>query len=1066
MNNLKKTVAVVIALAMVLSMGVATSFAAFSDVPSTVNYAEAVNILSNLGVINGYEDGTFKPDNTITRAEVATIIVNVLNLPQTQGATVFSDVPADHWAAGYINTAYNQQVISGMGDGTFAPGANVTYEQVVRMIVSALQYNMAANQAGGYPTGYLSVAANNGITKGAAGTVGQPATRATVAKLVYNALEVPMLAPSEYGWTADNNRFAPDETKTLLSNLGVEVLEVVVSDTYLTKSDFDADDTTVKLTLNKSYSDDECDASNYLEKDNIQKKGTELTADFEEGGTAAASLLGYACVAYVGEDSDTGEDTIFAISAKGTRNTVTTVKGTSFVDDQATYADAENRVYYYSGGDKPKSLTPARAKDDNGLKDLNFEDYGANYDDTDADYAKIYVNYEFGGNDGELTPFTTSKQYHDFFEGNGGTARFIDNDSDGQFEYVIVSKYTSESVIESVEEEDGIWSFEVMDGESIDDYDEDDDDVLKLFIKGENYINVSEIAAGDTITTIDCAADGDKDIVLYYVSSNVVEGSPKSYSFYDDTIKINNVEYSVSPLAKGFTTADLRDVENATFYINADGLIAYYDATAASVSGEYAYVTYVANNNSGRPTDNYEVELVDSKGEVHTYGLNSKVKYYDGDKNKANSNIEKPADVASALNDLFGVDPDDYDSGDYSEDKIANRIIRYQLNGNKIKTIYVNTYEDFEMKSVQDRTYDAEDNTVGSATFGKNAVVFALNINGQYDKDNVLDTSNVGVGAVSKYFVDDNQYTVYYYGDPDDEESNCILVIDPETAIDKAQNVFVVSNVEVDEIDDEIALTVRGIQNGKSKSITIFDPNDTAVAEDFYNDDGSTTLVKGSILLIGEPEGEYTTDIEPLVLTAVDEDNDKNLAAVAPTLAADVNNTDKDGDNFIVQDIDEVNMGATEDAAKGRVVLENYGTGDKGYSARTSTAITVVDATRLRLSNVDVKSGGASDLHVTNTSRNQYSAFVFFRAYDVSSRFEDDATGFDLEEYKADVKDVVIYKFNADDLAPSSAPAEEASLESVDNEDEVLVDDEVEVVDDVETDVETDDNSDEVIDIL
>ena len=65
---------------MFASMGFVASAATYTDVAANASYADAVNLLSNLGIIKGYEDGTFRPDNTVTRAEAATMIVRMLAL--------------------------------------------------------------------------------------------------------------------------------------------------------------------------------------------------------------------------------------------------------------------------------------------------------------------------------------------------------------------------------------------------------------------------------------------------------------------------------------------------------------------------------------------------------------------------------------------------------------------------------------------------------------------------------------------------------------------------------------------------------------------------------------------------------------------------------------------------------------------------------------------------------------------------------------------------------------------------------------------------------------------------
>ena len=104
---MKKLLALVLALAMALGT---FSFAAAApeDVVGT-EFEEAVVRLVALGIIDGFPDGTYKPGEPVTRAQFAKIVVASLGVGEAaqyaQGATKFSDVPADHWASGYINVA-------------------------------------------------------------------------------------------------------------------------------------------------------------------------------------------------------------------------------------------------------------------------------------------------------------------------------------------------------------------------------------------------------------------------------------------------------------------------------------------------------------------------------------------------------------------------------------------------------------------------------------------------------------------------------------------------------------------------------------------------------------------------------------------------------------------------------------------------------------------------------------------------------------------------------------------------------------------------------------------------
>ena len=170
MRKMRKFISLAVVFCMVCSL-VLTGFAnAASDIEGT-EYEEAIAKLVALDTIKGYEDGTFKPENTITRAELATIITFVLGLQDAadlakDNPTKFSDVKANEWYTGYINIAANENVFAGYPDGTFRPNEKVSYSEAVTMLVNSLGLKPVVDKAGGsWPSNYMSKAAQLGITK-------------------------------------------------------------------------------------------------------------------------------------------------------------------------------------------------------------------------------------------------------------------------------------------------------------------------------------------------------------------------------------------------------------------------------------------------------------------------------------------------------------------------------------------------------------------------------------------------------------------------------------------------------------------------------------------------------------------------------------------------------------------------------------------------------------------------------------------------------------------------------------------------------------------------------------
>ena len=168
----------------------------YTDITKDDKLFPAVLRLGELDIMTGFSDGTFGADKTITRAEMAALIIHLRNLSEAASAAkgdAFIDVPSTYWASGYIMLSKQIGAINGYEDGTFRPEEEVTYEQAVKMIVSALGYMPKAEAIGGYPVGYLLTASQAGLVRGATGVSGESITRRTVAQLLHNSLNCPIM---------------------------------------------------------------------------------------------------------------------------------------------------------------------------------------------------------------------------------------------------------------------------------------------------------------------------------------------------------------------------------------------------------------------------------------------------------------------------------------------------------------------------------------------------------------------------------------------------------------------------------------------------------------------------------------------------------------------------------------------------------------------------------------------------------------------------------------------------------------------------------------------------------
>ena len=121
----------------------------------------AFDRLADLGIMESGAEVYYDYHKTLTRAEMSVIIVKLLNMPTFDAPEpAFSDVPADHWAYGYISMLQQLGIVRGDGEGFFAPEDYVRYGQAIKMIMCALGYAPLAEEMGGYPMGYIMTAAD------------------------------------------------------------------------------------------------------------------------------------------------------------------------------------------------------------------------------------------------------------------------------------------------------------------------------------------------------------------------------------------------------------------------------------------------------------------------------------------------------------------------------------------------------------------------------------------------------------------------------------------------------------------------------------------------------------------------------------------------------------------------------------------------------------------------------------------------------------------------------------------------------------------------------------------
>ncbi len=181
---MKKTAAFILVFCLLVS-SVAAVYAA--DVPSD----DIQEILTVMGVMTKDAGGSFRAGQTLTRAQLSKILVTMSSYKSLVSATArtspFSDVRYSHWACPYISVASAKGIMTGYTNGTFRPEQRVLYEEAVTAILRMLGYT-SEDFIGGYPFGQLFLAADIGLTEHVGAASGSALTRQQTAQLVYNAL--------------------------------------------------------------------------------------------------------------------------------------------------------------------------------------------------------------------------------------------------------------------------------------------------------------------------------------------------------------------------------------------------------------------------------------------------------------------------------------------------------------------------------------------------------------------------------------------------------------------------------------------------------------------------------------------------------------------------------------------------------------------------------------------------------------------------------------------------------------------------------------------------------------
>lgn len=791
-KNLKKVISSVAALTMVAS-SVAAFAVDFPDVESTASYAQAVQELSALDVISGYDDGTFGPDKLVTRAEITKMIVDALaersSAEASTESTKFADVSADHWAKGYINQGVANGFIAGMSDTEFDPDANVTYVQAQKMLVSAIGYETFAQAQGGWPTGYKTYAASLDITKGISGIKDSTElTRAQVAQMIDNAMDAPLCVIA--GWKPEwNGTQTPNlEIRDGKEGRAYETLFTEKHDAYKVygrvtetskseNSGLDADQVKFKVEKADKFDDDK------ITTDNMQEEPMYI------GNSGADKyLLTYAQALIQKNDDD--EYTILSIAPAAANKTVTLA---SEDYDSTKSADAASALYFYPAGTTKGSVKYALDKEGfevyvNGVKDDNYSSNIGNL--------KTYLAST------DTASVTLQKKTKD-----GSTSTSSD------YNIVMISTYST-AIVESVTDKSNqtiIYFDDQSTGVSTKlTVDKDDEKKSYSFILDGAEIEPTELQEDDVLNIAYDKTEGFSDSSFYdvYVTRNVVEGV-KCTSIKKDSDNENNTEYTMGGTKYKAAEGMSISAEISTEYtLNLDhfGRIARIDETASSKN--YGILKNIYKKAGG----DFMAQVITKTGAEEEYKIDTK-------------NV---ASYQAILGSNIGNDGVSYADEDALKKAYVAHVIDYSVSSSSNKITIKNAEALTYDKVADDKEYKADNNKIGNIKLSDSTVI--LSIEDTFAKDTV---------SVVPSLTDGTNYTAYAFGKSSaDSTYRFVIITEGLTGFDSTTQLAIYNGSETVEEDGENVTAFNVIIDGEEKQFIVDDdsPEFNGADEDSFEE--------------------------------------------------------------------------------------------------------------------------------------------------------------------------------------------------------------------------------------
>lgn len=762
-KNLKKVISSVAALTMVAS-SVAAFAVDFPDVESTASYAQAVQELSALDVISGYDDGTFGPDKLVTRAEITKMIVDALaersSAEASTESTKFADVSADHWAKGYINQGVADGFIAGMSDTEFDPDANVTYVQAQKMLVSAIGYETFAQGQGGWPTGYKTYAASLDITKGISGIKDSTElTRAQVAQMIDNAMDAPLCVIA--GWKPEwNGTQTPNlEVRDGKEGRAYETLFTEKHDAYkvygrVTETSktgsVDNDKVTFQVEKADNFDDEEV------------KADSPVSEDMYIGDSKADNYLRTYSQALI-QKNDDDEFTILSIAAAAANKSVT-VASEDFDENKST----DEALYFFPAG-TTKGSTKYQLDTTNGVtiyingvessKSIaELRDY---LDKNETASVTLQKETETGST-------STSAKYNTIMVSSYVTAivdEVIDKTNETSVNFDTYSSGIQAKMTVNKDDDNYTYSFK-LDGKEIEAKDLQQNDVLNI-----SYDTTGSFRESSFYDVI--------------VTRNVVDGV-KCTSRND-----SKGEYTIGGTKyKAAEGMDI-DVETSTeysLYLDHFGRIAKADEN--SVSKNYGVLKNIYKKAGG----DYMAQIITKKGTEEEYKV-------DSDNVKAYKSYLVKSDADGAV----------YDSTNKKTDAYPKQVVEYSVSSSSNKITIKNG--GVIAPTTADAEYKESGNKIGSVKMADSTVILDLSEVDTKDTYSVVSSLNDG-----------SNYVAYGYDkSKSDNTYRFVIITEGTSSVFNSETQLAIFNGSevVDNDGDKTAYNL--VVNGKEKQFILDD---------------------------------------------------------------------------------------------------------------------------------------------------------------------------------------------------------------------------------------------------